>query len=139
MTSTIRTYSELILLSTFEERYEYLKIGGRVGVITFGGHRELNQTLYHCDEWRTVRREIIIRDNGCDLADDDRQIQGRILVHHLNPITIDDILQRRANVFDPENLVCCSFKTHQAIHYGALSMLPTRAVSRQPNDTCPWR
>ncbi len=137
---SIRTYSELIQLQTFEERYRYLRIGGRVGVETFGIDRWLNQQFYQKDEeWLAVRDFVIIRDNGCDLAMPDRQILDRILVHHMNPITKDDILRRTKWLLDPEYLICTVKGTHDAIHYGDESKLIIVPPERRPNDTCPWK
>lgn len=135
----IRTYSELSKLSTFKERFDYLKLNGKVGEDTFGHSRFLNQDFYSSPEWRRTRRNIIVRDNGCDMGLDGYSIQGRIYVHHINPITVDDILERRPCLFDPENLICVSSMTHEAITYGIEDMLPTDPVIRRPNDTCPWR
>lgn len=135
----IRTYSELITIPTFEERFRYLKIGGRVGDETFGSDRYINQQFYMSDEWRRIRRDVIIRDNGCDLGIWDREIHGLITIHHLNPITAEDILNRAEIVFNPEYLICCSDITHKAIHYGDERLLVTTPVERRPNDTCPWR
>lgn len=138
-TMMIKTYSQAILIPTFIERYEYLKIGGKVGDATFGGHRYLNQILYKRPEWRHTRNEVIIRDNGCDLAIPGREIEGKIYIHHITPITIDDILQRRPCVFDLDNLICTSLDTHNAIHYGDASLLQSDPIERRKNDTCPWR
>lgn len=135
----IRTYSELSNLQTFEERFDYLKLNGKVGEDTFGHSRFLNQDFYSSPEWRRTRRNIIVRDNGCDMGLEGYSIQGRIYVHHINPITVDDILERRPCLFDPENLICVSSMTHEAITYGIEDMLPTDPVIRRPNDTCPWR
>lgn len=135
----MRTYSELIQLPTFEERYRYLKLGGIVGEDTFGHARFLNQIFYQSPEWRSFRRDIIIRDKGCDLAMDGFVINDRIYIHHLNPITLDDIKRRNPIVLDPENAVVVSFGTHQAIHYGDESMLAIGFTERAPNDTIPWR
>ena len=135
----IRTYSELSKLSTFKERFDYLKLNGKIGEDTFGHSRFLNQDFYSSPEWRRTRRNIIVRDNGCDMGLDGYSIQGRIYVHHINPITVDDILERRPCLFDPENLICVSSMTHEAITYGIEDMLPTDPVIRRPNDTCPWR
>lgn len=137
--SIIRTYSELITLSTFEERYRYLRIGGRVGADTFGFDRWLNQMFYKDPEWLAVRDHVIVRDNGCDLAMPDRQIETRILVHHMNPITRDDIIRRTKFLLDPEYLICTIKNTHDAIHYGDESKLILAPVERTRNDTCPWR
>ena len=135
----IRTYSQALAIPSFEDRFNYLKLDGFVGDQTFGGHRYLNQDLYRSEEWKQIRREVIIRDNGCDLADPDRPIFGRVLIHHIEPITIDDILDRHSCVFDMENLICISFETHNALHYGNSETLPKMYAERQPNDTCPWR
>lgn len=134
-----KTYSELIKISSFDDRLEYLTLCGKVGETTFGSHRWMNQTLYQTDKWKSTRREVILRDNGCDLAHEDYKIPGSFYIHHLNPITIDDILNQRPCVFDLENLVCVSFQTHNAIHYGSKSHLPIGFVERKKNDTCPWR
>lgn len=135
-----KTYSELILLPTFEERYEYLKLDGHVGEDTFGFDRYLNQAFYRSTEWKRIRREIIVRDNGCDLAHPDREIVGPIYIHHINPIAMKDLTDQTDYLRDPENLVCVSYNTHQAIHYGSTELLtPTELVERRPNDTCPWK
>ena len=135
-----KTYSELIKLPTFKERYEYLKTGQTVGDSTFGSHRYLNQSFYRSPEWKSFRSRIIVRDNGCDLAHPDFEIHGQqAYIHHLNPITIEDILEHRKCVLDPENVITTTFLTHQAIHYGSDSLLPSLPVARLPNDTCPWR
>ena len=136
---SIRTYSELILLPTFEERFRYLKLSGIIGEDTFGHDRYLNQIFYTSDEWREVRRKVIIRDKGCDLGIWDREIQGLITVHHLNPITVDDIINRTEILLNPEYLICVSDMTHKAIHYGDESLLITVPIERRPNDTCPWK
>lgn len=139
MMKNIRTYSELIRLPTFEERYRYLRIGGRVGEETFGFDRYLNQMFYTSNEWRDIRDHVIIRDNGCDLGIPDREISGRILVHHMNPITVDDVVKRSKYLLDPEYLICTIKNTHDAIHYGDESLLFTGPIERRPNDTCPWK
>ena len=136
---SIRTYSELITLPTFEERYQYLRLNGRVGEETFGFDRWLNQKFYKDPEWLRIRDEVIIRDNGCDLAIPGREIYSRILIHHMNPITKDDILQRSKYLLDPEYLICTIKNTHDAIHYGDENLLVKDPVERKPNDTCPWR
>ena len=138
-TMIIRTYSKLIELPTFEERYRYLRIGGTVGEETFGFERYLNQEFYKSDEWKSVRRQVIIRDNGCDLGMEDREIYGRIIVHHMNPITIDDLIQRSDFLLNPEYLICTVKATHDAIHYGDESLLLKPPVERTKNDTCPWK
>lgn len=135
----IRTYSELIKLPTFEERYEYLKLDGKVGEETFGFDRYINQEFYRSNEWLKVRDFVIVRDGGCDLAIEDREIVGKILVHHMNPITIDDILNRSKFLLDPEYLISTIKNTHDAIHYGDSSLLITAPIERRKNDTCPWR
>lgn len=134
----IRRYSELVKLKTFEERFEYLKLSGTVGESTFGGHRYLNQDLYASEEWKTVRRDVIVRDNGMDLGVDGFDIAGSIWVHHMNPISIDDVIERRPCVFDMENLISVAEKTHRAIHYGDMSQLTVSLVERKPGDTKLW-
>lgn len=134
-----RSYSEAMNFETFEERFNYLKLEGRVGRDTFGHDRYLNQILYKDKEWLRTRRDIIIRDDGCDLGIPGRQIHGKILVHHINPITVEDVLNRSPKVFDPENLICTSLLTHNAIHYSDESILTLDPVTRRPNDTCPWK
>lgn len=134
-----KSYSELVKLQTFKERFRYLMIGGKVSEMTFNGHRYLNQRLYQCPEWASIRRQVIIRDNGCDLGCDGYPIFDSVLVHHINPISISDILERRDCVFDLENLISTSFDTHNAIHYGSENLLPQELVVRTKNDTCPWR
>ena len=136
---SIRTYSELITIPTFEERFEYLQLKGSVGKDTFGYDRYLNQVLYRSPEWKRLRNQIIIRDGGCDLACDGYDIYDKVLIHHLNPITVDDVLARSRKVFDPDNLVCVSHNTHNAIHYGDVDLLVTGPIIRTKNDTCPWR
>ena len=135
----IKTYSELITLQTFEDRFNYLQLRGEVGKSTFGHNRYLNQILYNSPEWRRFRNEIIIRDNGCDLACDGYEIYGRVLIHHINPITVEDIVNRNPMVFDPENVITTVHSTHNAIHYGDESLLPKSPIERKQNDTCPWR
>lgn len=138
-TKIIRTYSELITLPTFEERYQYLKLGGKVGEDTFGFDRYINQVFYKSAEWRSVRDYVIIRDGGCDLGIPDREIYGKILVHHMNPIRQEDIIQRSKYLLDPEYLICTVKNTHDAIHYSDESLLILEPVERTKNDTCPWR
>ena len=140
----IRTYSELITLPTFMERYRYLKLDGRVGEETFGFDRYLNQKFYKSDEWLAIRDYVILRDTGpndyCqDLGVDGHDIRGRILIHHMNPITREDILHRSKFLLDPEYLICTIDNTHRAIHYGDESLLITEPIVRSKNDTCPWR
>lgn len=136
---SIRTYSELITIPTFEERFEYLQLKGSVGKDTFGYDRYLNQILYRSPEWKRLRNQIIIRDGGCDLACEGYDIYSKVLIHHLNPITVEDVLARSRKVFDPDNLVCVSHNTHNAIHYGDVDLLVAGPIIRTKNDTCPWR
>lgn len=135
----IKTYKDLRRLRTFEERFEYLKIGGVVGRETFGFERYLNQTFYHSPEWKHRRRGIIVRDNGCDLGVRDREIHDRIIVHHMNPITVEDIEFSRDCVFDPDNLICTSHATSNAIHYGDASLLIKLTHERRKGDTLLWK
>lgn len=139
MSTKIKTYSELIQLPTFIQRYRYLKLTGQVGEDTFGYDRYLNQILYHSSEWRRFRRDIIIRDNGCDLGCDGYEITGQIIIHHINPITLKDIEQRNPMILDPENVISTIHNTHNAIHYGDESLLMTEPLVRTKNDTCPWK
>lgn len=139
MTKMNRSYSELIIIPTFIERYRYLKLQSSVGKETFGFNRYLNQVFYTSDEWKAVRRDIILRDEGCDLACDGFEIHGSIIIHHINPITYDDILQRRPIIFDHDNLITTRLNTHNAIHYGDESQLVIAPIVRTKNDTCPWR
>lgn len=137
---SIKTYSELITIPTFEERYRYLKLGGTVGEDTFGFERYLNQKFYQTIEWKRFRRSIILRDMGCDLGVEGYEIHGPIYIHHINPIEIDDLRLRRMEVLmNPENSICVSFNTHNAIHYGDESLLVLAPIERTRNDTCPWR
>lgn len=135
----LKRYSELSKIPKFMDRYEYARIGGSVGIETFGFDRYLNQALYKSDRWKETRRFVIIRDNGCDLGVPDREIRGRLIVHHLNPITEEDIYNKADWIFDPEFLICVSITTHNAIHYGDKSLLIADPIVRTPNDTCPWR
>lgn len=135
-----KKYSELVRISDYLARYYYLRLGGDIGERTFGGKRKLNQDFYRTDpDWKRARRDAIIRDNGMDLGIDGRSIGKYIIVHHINPVTDADILYRRPILFDPENLICVSRKTHEAIHYGDESLLMADPVERKPGDTCPWR
>lgn len=133
-----RCYSELILLKTFEERFEYLKLDGVVGTETFGYDRYLNQLLYRSSEWKKIRNEIIVRDNGCDLGIDGHEIFVSPLIHHINPITIEDVKNRNPIIFDSENLITTILSTHNAIHYG-YEVPNNKIPNRIPNDTCPWK
>lgn len=136
----MRTYHEMILLPEFEERFNYLKLNGRVGSSTFGSHRYLNQMLYRMSDWKSIRNKVIIRDNGCDLGHPDYPINGQAAyIHHIDPITIDDILEGNRKVFELDNLITTTFRTHQAIHYGDENLLPKGVIERKPNDTCPWK
>lgn len=137
--TSIRTYSELITLPTFEERYEYLRLHGQVGEETFGFDRWLNQVFYKSKEWLSTRDGIIVRDNGCDLAIPGRDIYSRILIHHMNPISKKDILNRSDVLFNPEYLISVTQNTHRAIHYGNANLLMQDPIERRPNDTCPWK
>lgn len=135
-----RSFRELSRLKTFDERFAYLRLGGIVGESTFGSDRYLNQILYKSPEWRSFRNDVIIRDNGCDLAIPGRDILGdRIIIHHINPLTVEDVENRNPAIFDLDNVVCVSHNTHEAIHYGDESLLPKDPVERRPNDTCPWK
>lgn len=134
-----KSYSELLQLPTFRERFEYLRIGNGVAHESFGWRRHLNQALYHSPEWRRFRDRIIIRDNGCDLACEGYEIFEPIIIHHINPITYDDILNRAPCVFSPENAICVRDRTHKAIHYGDVPLPMNDLTVRSPNDTCPWK
>lgn len=134
-----KTYSELALLPTFEERYDYLRIGGRVGEETFGFDRYLNQSFYLSKEWKRVRDIVITRDNGCDLGIPGREIFGKVIIHHLNQVLPEDLRERNTWILDPEYLITTSYETHQAIHYGDRSLLITAPTERVRNDTCPWK
>lgn len=133
-----RTYSDLIRLPTFDERFEYLNLAGKVGQETFGYDRYLNQILYSSPRWRKLRNEIIIRDNACDLAMPGFCVFDKVIVHHMNPITVEDIKNGDEIVFNPEYLICVSPDTHNAIHYGNRSLLPKVVIERQPGDTRLW-
>lgn len=135
----IKTYSQLITFQTFEERFEYLKVDGIVGEETFGSRRYVNQKYYTSVEYKKLRREIIIRDGGMDLGVEDHPINGPIVLHHINPITIDDILNHSPLAWDPEYLISVSILTHKAIHFSNIDLLPKPLIERRPNDTCPWR
>lgn len=136
----MRTYSELMKLKTFEERFEYLKLDGKVGEDTFGFDRYFNQVMYHSPEWKDIRRKVLIRDEGCDLAIPDREVYGRAIVHHMNPISLKDLEEHNPDIFDPEFLITTSKQTHDAIHYSDDSiLLSSNPNERKPNDTCLWR
>lgn len=135
---TNRRYSELKQLNTIEERYDYLKLMGSVGKETFGWDRYFNQRFYHSTEWKTVRDLVIIRDDGCDLGISGFEIRDKILIHHMNPIWIQDLTRHNSDILDPEFLICTSNRTHQAIHYGDKSLLPQVPIMRIPGDTNLW-
>ena len=139
MNGKIRTYTELIRIPTFKERFEYLKLDGSVGSETFGFDRYLNQIFYNSKEWRRLRNEIIVRDKGCDLACNGYEIQGNIIIHHMNPITIEDIIDRNEDILNPEYLISTVLSTHNAIHYGDKNLLINEPIERRKNDTCPWK
>lgn len=135
-----RRYTELIRLPTFEERFAYLTVGGVVGESTFGSRRSINQQFYHSYEWRSIRNQVIVRDNGCDLAHPDYPIlSDQIIVHHMCPLEVEDFSEFSEYLLDPEYLVCVSLGTHNAIHYGDKRGVPRQYVERRPNDTCPWK
>lgn len=136
---SIRCYSELIEIPTFEERFGYLQLNGSVGKDTFGFDRYMNQTFYQSREWKKVRDFVILRDNGCDLGVDGYTIYGKVLIHHMNPITVKDIATVSNFLMNPEYLICVSHTTHNAIHYGDENLIPKGPIIRTPNDTCPWR
>lgn len=137
-TTIIRRYSELRQLTTFKDRFDYLKLGGSVGESTFGFDRYLNQTFYRSPEWKRVRNEVILRDDGCDMGMAEFPA-NRIIVHHMNPITAEMIEDRDDILLDPEYLICVSHDTHNAIHFGDENLLPKMPIERRPNDMCPWR
>lgn len=139
MSMMIRTYEELMKLHTFEERFRYLKLVARVGEETFGTERYLNQQFYHSQEWKSIRDQIILRDNACDLGIEGRELESRIIIHHMNPISKDDLIHQTDFLLNPNYLICTSKKTHSAIHYGDDSILKHAVIERTPNDTCPWR
>lgn len=135
----IRSYSELITLPTFEERYRFLRLSGSVGEETFGFDRYINQVFYRSQKWKSIRDQVIIRDNGCDLGVEGHEIYGRILIHHMNPITLKDVEQESDFLLNPEFLISTTHNTHNAIHYGDESLLVSAPIERIKNDTCPWR
>lgn len=137
--TNIKTYSELIALNTFEERFKYLKLGGSIGKETFGFDRYINQAFYNSQDWKKVKDFVIIRDNGCDLGIDGYEIYGRIYVHHMNPISIEDILYKTDYLINPEYLISTTHLTHNAIHYGDETLLIKAPICRSKNDTCPWK
>lgn len=135
----IRTYSELSKLATFKDRYNYLRLDGFVGEETFGFDRYLNQLFYTSQKWRSIRDFVIIRDNGCDLGVEGYEIHDKIIIHHMNPITVSDIMNETEYLLDPEFLISTMHNTHNAIHYGDENLLITGPIERKPNDTCPWK
>lgn len=135
----LKSYSELMKLKTYEDRLRYLKLNGVVASETFGYDRYLNQVFYKSSEWLSVRHEVIVRDNACDLGIEDRDIYSNIIVHHINPITPDDIKNRSAKLLDPENLICTTKRTHDGIHYGNEAIVLAGQSERRQNDTIPWR
>lgn len=135
----LRSYSELRILKTFEERYQYLRIGGLVGESTFGFERFLNQQMYTSQKWKLARNKVILRDNGCDLGIEGHDIMDRIIIHHMNPLTREQFHEPDESMFDPEFLICVSNPTHLAIHYGDANLLERGPAVRRPNDMCPWK
>lgn len=135
----IRTYTELSSIDSFEDRLRYLKLNGNVGSETFGFDRYLNQLFYRSPEWKKIRNEVIIRDNACDLGVEGFELDSRIIIHHMNPISKDDIINQTDLLLNPEYLICTSHRTHQAIHYGDEELIQPRLIERKRNDTCPWR
>ena len=135
----MKTYTELIKFNTFEDRFNYLNLNGTIGEETFGFDRWLNQNFYKSQEWRSIRDFVIIRDGGCDMAMEGYEIFGKIYVHHMNPITQSDLIHSTDFLMNPEYLVCVSHSTHNAIHYGDISLLITEPAERKPGDTCPWK
>lgn len=138
-TMSIRTYSELITFSTFEERFKYLQLNGQVGESTFGFDRYMNQVFYRSQKWKSIRDFVIIRDCGCDLGVEGYDIHGKIIIHHMNPLSMRDIETESDFLLNPDFLICTTHNTHNAIHYGDENLLVTAPVERTKNDTCPWR
>lgn len=135
----IRTYEELRRFKTFEERFRYLMLRGEVADVTFGHNRYLNQALYRSYEWKKVRDEVIVRDRGCDLGMEGYDIFEKILIHHMNPVTLDQIKEKDPILFDPRYLITTTHTTHNAIHYGDTKLIDDKPIERRPGDTCPWR
>lgn len=135
----IRTYAELSTLLTFEERYRYLRLNGSVGETTFGFDRYINQKFYRSAEWKQIRNYVIVRDNGCDLGVDGYEIHEKILIHHMNPIALNDIQNASDYLLNPDYLISVTLATHNAIHYGDETLLIRAPTERRPNDTCPWK
>lgn len=138
-TMSIRTYSELITLPTFEERFKYLQLNGQVGESTFGFDRYMNQVFYRSQKWKSIRDFVIIRDCGCDLGVEGYDIHGKIIIHHMNPLSMRDIETESDFLLNPDFLICTTHNTHNAIHYGDENLLVTAPIERTKNDTCPWR
>lgn len=134
-----KSYSGLILLPTFKERFDYLNLVGKPGNETFGFDRYLNQRFYVSREWQQFRNKVIARDEGCDLGMADRPIQGKVIIHHIVPLTAQDFEEQADALFNMDNVICVSHNTHNAIHYGDYSLIPKDPIERKPNDTCPWR
>lgn len=135
----IRSYRELSRIDDYYDRFDYLKIKGSIGEMTFGGQRYLNQVLYHSKRWKKARDSVIIRDNGCDLGHPDYKIYGAIVIHHMNPLTLEQVENDSEAIYDPDFLICVTPNTHNAIHYGARGLLPDPLIERRPWDTCPWK
>ena len=138
-TMSIRTYSELITFPTFEERFKYLQLNGQVGESTFGFDRYMNQVFYRSQKWKSIRDFVIIRDCGCDLGVEGHDIHGKIIIHHMNPLSMRDIETESDFLLNPDFLICTTHNTHNAIHYGDENLLVTAPIERTKNDTCPWR
>ena len=138
-TMSIRTYSELVTLSTFEERFKYLQLNGQVGESTFGFDRYMNQVFYRSQKWKSIRDFVIIRDCGCDLGVEGYDIHGKIIIHHMNPLSTRDIKTESGFLLNPDFLICTTHNTHNAIHYGDENLLVTAPIERTKNDTCPWK
>ena len=136
---SIRSYSELIALPTFEERFKYLQLNGQVGESTFGFDRYMNQVFYRSQKWKSIRDFVIIRDCGCDLGVEGYDIRGKIIIHHMNPLSTRDIETESDFLLNPDFLICTTHNTHNAIHYGDENLLVTAPIERTKNDTCPWR
>lgn len=139
MMTTKRSYRELSRLKTFKDRYDYLKLDGVVGESLFGSSRWVNQEFYRSKEWANIRKKVIVRDSGCEFGLEDYPINGKIIIHHMNPLTLEDIVDRTEILMDPEYLICVSKITHDAIHYGDWDLIPKDPIERRPNDTCPWK
>ena len=135
----VRTYTELSKIDNYYDRFNYLKLGGKVGETTFGFERYVNQLFYHSVEWRRVRDIVIARDLGNDMGMPGYPISGKIYIHHMNVVRMQDLMASKDLIFDPDNLICVSHNTHNAIHYGDISLLPQEEIERSPNDTSPWK